>query len=203
MGLVIEEATGRSYYEEIKDRFLTPLNLNLTAPSDQRYLPGLAAGYMAEDNSFGFPRKTIDTKGMMEWHPGFEWTGGGLVSNSRDLAEWGAALFNGKAMLGDYLTDILQAVPISPVDDATPVVNEMEKRLAQIAITANNSCTRTGIPLRFIPAGDSQVKIRRKKMISQRRRERRGEECTKELTANHANKELLCVMIRRIRKIRG
>lgn len=114
MGLVIEESTGRSYYEEIKDRFLIPLNLHLTAPSDQRYLPGLAAGYMAEDNSFGFPRKTVDGNGMMQWHPGFEWTGGGLVSNSRDLAEWGAALFAGNAMPGDYLTDLLQAVPIHP-----------------------------------------------------------------------------------------
>ena len=27
--------------------------------------------------------------GVMAWHPGFEWTGGGLVSNSGDLALWG------------------------------------------------------------------------------------------------------------------
>lgn len=116
VGLVIEESTGRSYYEEIKERFLIPLNLHLTAPSEQRYLPGLAAGYMAEDNCFGFPRKTVDGSGMMQWHPGFEWTGGGLVSNSRDLAEWGAKLFRGKAMPGDYLKELLQAVQISPDD---------------------------------------------------------------------------------------
>ena len=200
IGLVIEESTGRSYYEEIKDRFLTPLNLNLTAPSDQRYQPGLAAGYMEEDNSFGFPRKTVDGNGVMQWHPGFEWTGGGLVSNSRDLAEWGTALFEGKAIPGDYLKDLLQAVQISPddpnvqyglgvgiyrsspygssyghggwipgyssslrhyadhqvtvafqintdvgiVDDKTALVSEMEERLAQIAIAANNAMHSDG-----------------------------------------------------------
>jgi D-alanyl-D-alanine carboxypeptidase len=193
MGLVIEEVTGRSYYEEITKRFLKPLDLTLTSPSDRRYLPGLAAGYMAAKNAFGFPRKTIQADGLMVWHPGFEWTGGGLVSNSLDLAKWGALLFGGEAMSGDYLPELLQAVPISPenpnvhygagvgiyrsgpfgpvfghggwipgyssslryypdhgvsiafqintdigiVDDTTPVVREMEERLAQIVISAN------------------------------------------------------------------
>ncbi len=116
MGLVIEAATGRTYYEEIKERFLTPLDLTLTAPSDRRMLSGLAAGYMGIENAFGFPRKTIQADGMMVWHPGFEWTGGGLVSNSRDLAKWGASLFGGNAMPGNYLAELLRAVPISPDD---------------------------------------------------------------------------------------
>ena len=194
IGLVIEEASGRSYYEEIKRRFLIPLNLTRTAPSDSRSLPELAAGYMAAENAFGFPRKTITADGSMAWHPGFEWTGGGLVSTSRDLARWGAALFAGNAMPDDYLVELLRAVPISPdtpdvqygagvgiyrsgafgpvyghggwipgyssslryypdhgvtiafqintdigiVDDTTPVVREMEARLAEIAISASS-----------------------------------------------------------------
>lgn len=198
IGLVIEKATGRSYYDEIKKRFLVPLGLTLTAPADSRFIPGLAAGYMRADNAFGFPRKTIQTNGMMVWHPGFEWTGGGLVSNSRDLARWGASLFGGDAMSGEYLTELLRAVPISPndpnvyyaagvgiyrsgsfgpvyghggwipgyssslryypdhevsiafqintdvgiVDDTTTVVSEMEERLAEIVISANNSLRR-------------------------------------------------------------
>jgi D-alanyl-D-alanine carboxypeptidase len=200
LGLVIEAATGRCYYEEIQERFLTPLDLTLTAPSDRRLLPGLAAGYIRPENAFGFPRKTIQANGMMVWHPGFEWTGGGLVSNSRDLARWGASLFGGNAMPGDYLKELLRAVPISPddpnvyygagvgiyrsgpfgpayghggwvpgyssslryypdhgvtiafqintdigiVDDAMPVVREMEARLAEIAISANNAMHTDG-----------------------------------------------------------
>lgn len=113
-GLAMEAATGRCYYDEIQNRFLTPLGLTLTSPSNRRYLPGLVAGYMAANNSFGFPHKTTSANGRMAWHPGFEWTGGGLVSNSRDLARWGAALFGGQAMSGEYLDDLLNAVSVSP-----------------------------------------------------------------------------------------
>jgi D-alanyl-D-alanine carboxypeptidase len=114
IGLVIEKATGRRYYNEIKERFVKPLGLTLTAPADRRFLPGLAAGYMAADNAFGFPRKTITADGVMVWHPGLEWTGGGLVSNSRDLVLWGKALFEGHAMSAPYLAELLNSVPISP-----------------------------------------------------------------------------------------
>jgi len=114
IGLIIEQATGRSYFDEINERFLIPLGLTQTSPSDKRILPGLAAGYLAVDNSFGFPGKTTTTEGIMVWHPGIEWTGGGLVSTSRDLALWAAALFEGKAIKGDYLGELLLSVPMSP-----------------------------------------------------------------------------------------
>jgi len=198
IGLVIEKATGRSYYNEIKERFLTPLGLTLTAPADRRFLPGLAAGYMTANNAFRLPRKTTAADGAMVWHPGLEWTGGGLVSNSRDLALWGTALFGGNAMPGSYLNELLNSVPISPntpdirygagvgvyrtgpfgpvyghsgwipgyssslryypdhgiaiafqintdigiVDNTTPVMREMETRLAEIVISA----TRGSMP---------------------------------------------------------
>ena len=117
IGLVIEEATGRIFYDEIKERFLIPLGLTLTTPADRRFLPGLTAGYMAADNDFGFPRKTTSADGEMVWHPGFEWTGGGLVSNSLDLARWGSALFGGGAMSGSYLDELLNSIPINPDTD--------------------------------------------------------------------------------------
>lgn len=113
IGLVIEKATGRSYYSEITKRFLKPLGLSLTTPADRRWLPDLAAGYMASSNPFGFPQKTTRADGAMQWHPGFEWTGGGLVSNSRDLAVWGATLFQERAMLGRYLVDLVDSVSVS------------------------------------------------------------------------------------------
>lgn len=113
IGLVIEKATEGNYYNELEERFIKPLGLTLTAPSDSRVLPGLAAGYMATDNAFGFPRKTVTADGAMAWHPALEWTGGGLVSNSRDLVVWGKALFEAKAMTGPYLAELLSSVPVS------------------------------------------------------------------------------------------
>ena len=76
-GLLIEKTTGHSYYQELAQRFLIPLRLALTAPSDRPELAGLAAGYVSPDNSFGLPVKTTACPGIMVWHPGLEWTGKG------------------------------------------------------------------------------------------------------------------------------
>jgi D-alanyl-D-alanine carboxypeptidase len=48
----------------------------------------------------------------MAWNPSLEWTGGGLVSNPADLVRWGRALFEGSAIKGNYLDDLLESVPI-------------------------------------------------------------------------------------------
>src|SRR6056297_496596 len=116
VGLIIEEATGRDIYSIIEEQFLAPLNLHSTSPSDRYVLPGLAAGYAAE-NSLGFPVKTTTPGGRMVWHPGIEWTGGGLISTSADLASWGAELFGGDALPEEALGLLLDAKPVDPSTD--------------------------------------------------------------------------------------
>ncbi len=114
LGLVIEQAGGAAYYDLVAERFLVPLGLTATTPSDTPILPGLAAGYVGEDNPFGLPQRTMDDAGRLLWDPAMEWTGGGLASNSRDLAVWGHALFAGAAMEAPYLDRLLDSVPVSP-----------------------------------------------------------------------------------------
>jgi len=114
LGLVIEAASGRSYYDLVSERFLNPLGLADTRPSNIRMLDGLAAGYVAEDNPFGLPPRTMDAQGTLLWDPAMEWTGGGLVSTSSDLAAWGQALFTGRAMDVPYLNRLLNGIPVSP-----------------------------------------------------------------------------------------
>ncbi|HDQ00799.1 MAG TPA: class A beta-lactamase-related serine hydrolase [bacterium] len=116
VGLIIEAVTGGDYYEQVRQRFLRPLQLTLTTPSDRLQLPGLAAGYMAADNAFGMPAKTTIRPGVMAWHPGIEWTGGGFVSNPRDLVLWAKVLYEGRALAGNYLEHLLKSVPISQDD---------------------------------------------------------------------------------------
>lgn len=113
LGLVIEQASGAAYYDLVEERFLTPLGLTATSPSDTPTLPGLAAGYVGEDNPFGLPQRTMDDAGRLLWDPAMEWTGGGLVSTSRDLAVWGHALFADAAMEAPYLDRLLDGVPVS------------------------------------------------------------------------------------------
>ena len=114
LGLVIEEVTGRSYYDSLRERFLDPLGLRDTFPSDRPDLPGLAVGYTVPGNPFGLPARTADSEGRLVWDPGVEWTGGGLASTSRDLARWGHALFGGTAMEAPYLDRLLDGVPVAP-----------------------------------------------------------------------------------------
>jgi len=117
LGMVIEEVIGHAYYDEIRQRFLNPLRLSDTSPADRRDLERLAQGYIRPGNPFRLPGKALDENSRLRWHPGVEWTGGGLVSTSRDRARWGAALFGGKALSGDYLAELLWSVPIDAQRD--------------------------------------------------------------------------------------
>ncbi len=113
LGLVIEEVTGQRYYDVVADRFLAPLNLSDTIPSDRPDLPGLAVGYTIPGNPFGLPVRTADADDVLVWDPGVEWTGGGFASTSADLARWGHALCGGEAMETPYLDRLLDGVPVA------------------------------------------------------------------------------------------
>lgn len=108
LGLVIEAVTGRAYEYEISNRFLIPLRLSDTGPSNTREIENLATGYVSESSGLGLPRRTVDVWGRMVWNPGVEWTGGGLYSTSADLARWGHALFRGR-VLSKHSTDVMAA----------------------------------------------------------------------------------------------
>ncbi|MBD3386012.1 serine hydrolase [candidate division KSB1 bacterium] len=112
-GMIIESVTGHRYEEELRRRFLEHLELTLTEPSNRRQLPGLVPGYVSPDNIFALPVKTTASDAVMAWHPGIEWTGGGLISNSRDLVKWAKALFEGDAMTGNTLDELLRPVTVS------------------------------------------------------------------------------------------
>lgn len=112
LGLVIEEVTGQSYHDVVQLRFLAPLALTDTFPSDRPDLPGLAVGYTTSDNPFGLPERTADEGGQLLWNPAMEWAGGGLASTSRNLALWGHLLFGGAAMAEPYLERLLDGVPV-------------------------------------------------------------------------------------------
>lgn len=116
LGLLVERVSGQDFYEFVDSRFLAPLALNRTSPSNQRKLPGLAAGYMHGDNPFGLPARTTDAEGVMLWNPAIEWTGGGFISSSLDLARWGKALLEGNAMDGTYLDELLREAPVDMGD---------------------------------------------------------------------------------------
>jgi D-alanyl-D-alanine carboxypeptidase len=97
--LALERAIGSTYYSELERRVLRPLGLHDTSPSDHDDLPRLSQGYNPPPTgaargfaTWGLPG-TMVHDGRLAINPKFEWTGGGLVSTSRDLALWMEALF--------------------------------------------------------------------------------------------------------------
>ncbi len=109
VGLIIEKVAGSGYYDEVGRRFLGPLRLDLTVPSDRRAIPGLVPGYTGPDNPLALtPKSTVD--GVLTFNPATEYTGGGMASNPGDLARWAKELYEERAMAGPYLEDLLSSV---------------------------------------------------------------------------------------------
>lgn len=98
IGLAIEQATGRPYYETARVLLLDPLGLNLTSPSNVRRLPGLTQGYANGRNALLQGPKMLGEDGQLTYNPSIEFTAGGFVTNSGDLARWARALYSARIL---------------------------------------------------------------------------------------------------------
>jgi D-alanyl-D-alanine carboxypeptidase len=107
VGLAIEAATGRPYYELVREFYLDPLNLTLTAPSNGRRLPGLAQGYGKGRNPLLLGPTMVDASGVLTYEPSIEFTAGGFVSNAGDLARWAFSLYGGQALPATAVAEIV------------------------------------------------------------------------------------------------
>lgn len=101
LALVLERVAGQPIDEEIARRFLRPLRLRETIPSDARRLEGVSQGYAGANNSFG-GRDAMWQDGVMAINPQFEGAGGGYAASAGDAAVWGAHYFSG-ALHGEAL----------------------------------------------------------------------------------------------------
>jgi D-alanyl-D-alanine carboxypeptidase len=111
LAMIIEQVTGKKYYDLAIERILKLLHLTQTLPSNQRKLSGLVQGYAGKDNPFGGKSEVIADNGEFIINPQFEWTGGGIYSTSLDLAKWGKLLYEGKAFDPSYLPVMEDGVP--------------------------------------------------------------------------------------------
>jgi len=111
LAMIIEQVTGKKYYDLLHERILKPLHLTQTLPSDKRTLKGLVQGYAGKDNPFGGKSEVIADNGEFIINPQFEWTGGGIYSTSKDLAIWCKLLYEGKAFDPSMLPTMEEGVP--------------------------------------------------------------------------------------------
>ena len=88
LGLTVEAASGRTYEDEIQDRFLDPLDLR-----DTRVAASGDASPRLVDSYDAAGANITD-----EVDPSFGWAAGAMVSTPSDLARWGAALYGGSVL---------------------------------------------------------------------------------------------------------
>ena len=98
LGMIMEQLTGKRYYDLLRQRILKPWRLKNTLPSDRMHLNGLVQGYAGAANEFGGKDLVLDEKGSFIINPQFEWTGGGIYSTTADLARWGHLLYSGRVI---------------------------------------------------------------------------------------------------------
>lgn len=115
VGMCFERAAGAKLYDEIQRRFLGPLELTGTIPSDRRVLPGLVQGFPSQPDPLGLPARVLDAEGRFAINPQFEWAGGGFASTPRDLARWGRALWGGRVLDAAHTAQLVDALPAPPL----------------------------------------------------------------------------------------
>jgi len=108
-GMIFEQVTKSTVYEEVERRILRPLKLDRTIPSDRRVLPGVITGYSMPNSPFGFEGPVI-VDGKFILNPQMEWTGGGFASTAEDLARWAKLLYEGKVLKKITLDQMLTGV---------------------------------------------------------------------------------------------
>jgi len=113
LGMVIEKLCGRTYYEELTERVLHPLRLSDTTPSVSRIIPRLVPGYTGGERAPFFLPERVLVDGRYVLNPQFEWTGGGLVTSSRDLAVFAKELFEGRVLSSEMTAMMIAGAPVN------------------------------------------------------------------------------------------
>ena len=126
LGMVIERATGSSYYTELGRRILEPFDLGDIVPSDSRRIERLSQGYpgesmeaalrgyggetaMAPTSAAGAATEAL-VDGEFVINPQLEWTGGGLATTAVALARWAKLVYEGHVFPDSLLPEMLDGV---------------------------------------------------------------------------------------------
>ena len=98
LGMIIEQVTNNTFYNEAQTRVLTPLFIKSFSPTNQNDIAGMAQGYYTEGSEYALGFKApflVDGKAQNNMQ--FEWTGGGYFYQNADYARLLKAIYEGKA----------------------------------------------------------------------------------------------------------
>jgi D-alanyl-D-alanine carboxypeptidase len=85
LGVIIEKASGKSYWQFLSERIFKPLGMNATRSTDpQPIVPNRASGYEWKNDHF-------ENRPVLL--PAIAFSAGSLLSTVEDMAKWDAALY--------------------------------------------------------------------------------------------------------------
>ena len=107
LGELIEKITKQSYERTVQQRILKPLHLNdTTPPGDNPNIHGPHA------HSYGLVNgEPTDTT---RWNPSVFWAVGDVITTTKDLDTFYAALLNGKLLKPAQQNELMKTTPVSP-----------------------------------------------------------------------------------------
>jgi CubicO group peptidase (beta-lactamase class C family) len=98
LGIIIEKASGKSYWQFLNERIFKPLGMNATRNTDpQPIIPNRASGYEWKNDHF-------ENRPVLL--PAIAFSAGSLLSTAEDVAKWDAALYNEKLLKKSSLDQI-------------------------------------------------------------------------------------------------
>jgi D-alanyl-D-alanine carboxypeptidase len=106
LGMLIEKLSQRTYYELLSTEIFIPENLRHTYAAIRRDLEGLPQGYSELPEMFRMPPRVVEN-GNYVFNPQMEWTGGGLVSSTSDLAKWARIYYSGSLFSSSLQQEII------------------------------------------------------------------------------------------------
>ncbi len=108
LGLMIEEATGNSYQQELRARILEPLDLNQTRlATSLRFPMPHAQGYQYSEGGVGEAENVTD----IPLDPNGAWASGALISTPIEVARFFGALLGGDLVAEEQLREMKATVP--------------------------------------------------------------------------------------------
>lgn len=111
LGLIIENATGMAYHEAIRDRFLTPLELNSFSLFPYEPYEGILTHLWLDFNGNGIPTDAHSYFSMLRSSFSAGWAAGAYYANSSDLSRWMKALFTEDLIAPATLEDAMTTIP--------------------------------------------------------------------------------------------
>lgn len=105
LGVIIEKASGQSYWQFLDERIFKPLGMNATRSTDPKpIVPNRASGYEWKNDHF-------ENRPVLL--PAIAFSAGSLLSTVGDMAKWDAALYTEKLLKKSSLDQIWTAATMN------------------------------------------------------------------------------------------